>query len=68
MLDSSKKTSGEISTDIIKLISAGCSLDHITFLIDKMFSIMNSPENSNWSMSPRSIKVVKVHSRSTFGQ
>ena len=34
--DKSKKTSGEISTDIVKLIS-GCSLKHITYFINRMF-------------------------------
>ena len=41
-LDKSKKTSGEISTDVVKLIS-GCSLEHITYFINKMFSSNEFP-------------------------
>ena len=36
-LDSSKKTSGEISTDVVELIS-GYSLQHLTYFINKMFT------------------------------
>ena len=36
-LDSSKKTSGQVSTDVVKLIS-GCSLKRITYFINQIFS------------------------------
>ena len=41
-LDRSQKTSGEISTDIVKPIS-GCSLEHITYFINKMLSSNEFP-------------------------
>ena len=41
-LDKSKKTSSEISTDVVKLIS-WCSLEHITYFINKMFSSNEFP-------------------------
>ena len=41
-LDKSKKTSSEISSDVVKLIS-GFSLEHITYFINKMFSSNKFP-------------------------
>ena len=45
-LDSSKKTSGEISTDVVKLIS-GYSLQHLTYFINKIFSNNEFPGKLN---------------------
>ena len=68
-LDKSKKTSGEISTDIVKLIS-GCSLEHITYFINKMFPNNEFPGNLKLAdvSDVRSLNVVRVHRRQTFGQ
>ena len=43
-LDSSKKTSGQVSTDVVKLIS-GCSLENITYFINKIFSVNEFTRN-----------------------
>ena len=52
-LNSSKKPSGEISTDILKLLSGLC-IDQITFYIDMMFECSEFPDKLKLAdVSPR---------------